>query len=138
MGREAKSRRCWSSSLSLRSSHFLLSPLFPSLSLPLSFLSSPLSNMCLVALCGHVTPSRLRTETRALLLRRWLAVTAIFAFGGGDQRARRVQVSGLTGRRPYLAQVAPSDRLKVRADLVCIDDSVLCPFLFLSTHNGQR
>lgn len=52
----------------------------------------------------------------------------------GRSLGQRVQVSSLTGSCPYLAQVAPSDRLKVRADLVYIDNSVLFPlFPFLFT-----
>lgn len=47
---------------------------------------------------------------------------------------QRVQVSSVTGSCPYLAQVAPSDRLKVRADLEYIDDNGLFYFLPFPVH----
>lgn len=93
--------------------------------LPLPFLFSLLSNMCVIALSCHFLVS----PDRNLVC----CCSAIFAFGGGDSACQRAQVSSLTGSCPYLAQVAPSDRLKVRADLVFIDDNVLFSFFFLST-----
>lgn len=51
----------------------------------------------------------------------------------GRSAGQRVQVSSLTGSCPYLVHFAPSDRLKVRADLGYIEDNVLCSFPFLST-----
>lgn len=52
---------------------------------------------------------------------------------GGRPVGQRVQVSSLTGSCPYLAEVAPSDRLKVGADTGCIPDYSLFNFLSCST-----
>lgn len=49
---------------------------------------------------------------------------------GNESVGCRVQVSSLTGSCPYLVWVAPSDRLKVSAHLIYIDDNCLFYFIF--------
>ena len=140
MGREVKSRRCRSSSppsLSL-SIPTNADPPHPS---PLSFFLSPFflshSHSPLPSLkheSGRTVWSchSLKSPDGSLARCCSAGCHRDICIRRGRSAGQRVQVSSLSGSCPYLPQVAPSDRPKVRADLVYIDDSVSFSFLFLS------
>lgn len=147
MGREAKSRRCRSS---------LPSSLFPSTSplslIPFFFWSpSPLTPTLLPPFLSfspslkHVSGrtvwscQSLKSPDRNLACCCSAGCHCDICIRQGRSVGQQVQVSSLTGSCPYLVQVAPSDRLKVRADLLYIYILTRI-FYFLSfscPHNGQ-